>query len=559
MVKAAVFLGCISCLFLLGGCGKSKVPEGDTANATSSQPSTGGAGGSGDMPGASSGQADASSTMDGTSSSAQMGNTQMGGSGYGAGYDASNSGGMVAGYPGSEGGYPGGVAGSPGAMQMPGFGSNESPGGYSGDGYGGSQFGGQFGGQRQAAPKKLTLNERAVVAFKAGNTKRAYALLGASAIQASDEQAAEVSSQYRWAQNRKRPQLGLNIAFGATIKNPQNNPDLAPISSGGANQGSPGMMGMGMGMGMGTGADGSASGTAQKSFEEVAGALGKQLVQALSDKHSESAWSEAFHEHNVGKSGNPSSTGEMGGMGGMSGYGQGGPGGPGGMPTGSGDGYGSMPSGIGMGMGGDPAASPPSRSDVQLPVGFVSIGPCMTYIGVDEKNKLIKKAHREGFDCLVIFEVEISFNRVLNKTLNETSIRVIIPNEVVKDAESIYSSKKLSNLQVATAKAMGKPDGVDEVIQMVVKKTHDKLAMQEIPAALTPEIILKKRIPALIDDKDTSSLERLSEITFYYSKGFIDENEKTESFEKIVGQSGKVLATGSAADKLAAIEKLLEK
>ena len=95
--------------------------------------------------------------------------------------------------------------------------------------------------------------------------------------------------------------------------------------------------------------------------------------------------------------------------------------------------------------------------------------------------------------------------------------------------------------------------------QGILENGVDKLAMQEIPAALTPEIILKKRIPALIEDKDTSSLERLSEITFYYSKGFIDENEKTESFEKIVGQSGKVLATGSAADKLAAIEKLLEK
>ncbi|MEI7459251.1 MAG: hypothetical protein WCK15_07600, partial [Pirellula sp.] len=208
----------------------------------------------------------------------------------------------------------------------------------------------------------------------------------------------------------------------------------------------------------------------------------------------------------------------------------------------------------GMGPGGMPGFSP----DFKLPAGSTPIGPGMTYIGVDESSKLIKKAGQEGYDCLMIFELEIGFNRMLSKANNDTRIKVLVPNEVVKDTEGVFSSKKLNNITALKAKNGGQSDGVDDVVELVVKKTVEKFGLQEIPSTLTVAEV-KKSIATLIDDKDRPVMERLSEINFYYAKGYIDENEKAAAFERIDEKLGATLATGTSSEKLAAIEKLLER
>ena len=180
------------------------------------------------------------------------------GSGYNSGGEGSGSG--EYGY-GSSG--PGGMPGPGGAGGSDAYGYGA--GGIAGGGMGAGGYG-AGGIARRAAPKKLTLKERATAAFQVGNTKRAYTLLEASAIQASDEDASEILSHYRWAQHQERPQLGITIAVGATIKNPLNVPDLAPIGSGAANQNQGGYGGM-EGMAGPGGSDASAG--KKKSFAEV--------------------------------------------------------------------------------------------------------------------------------------------------------------------------------------------------------------------------------------------------------------------------------------------------
>ena len=99
---------------------------------------------------------------------------------------------------------------------------------------------------------------------------------------------------------------------------------------------------------------------------------------------------------------------------------------------------------------------------------------------------------------------------------------------------------------------------MDDVVELVVKKTAEKFGLQEIPSTLTLAEV-KKSIATLIDDKDRPVMERLSEINFYYAKGYIDENEKASAFERIDEKLGSTLATGTSSEKLAAIEKLLER
>jgi len=214
--------------------------------------------------------------------------------------------------------------------------------------------------------------------------------------------------------------------------------------------------------------------------------------------------------------------------------------------------------GAGSGNAGQAFSTTYLAEDIQQKIGATPLAPCLTYIGVDEGSKLLKKATSEGYDALIIFELEIGFNRILTKVTNETRVRVVIPKEVAKETKAIYSSKKLNNLQAAKSKSSGDSDGVEEVIDALMKKVEEGLALKEMPAALTVEIVTKRLIPAIIEEEDESVLSRLSEVNYYYAKGYIDEDAKADAFEKIGSKNGTALATGTEKEKADAVEKLLD-
>ncbi len=469
------------------------------------------------------------------------------------------------------------------------------------------------------------------------------------ALIASDEEAAEVLKHYRWASQRKRPQLGLNIAVGVTVKNPTGQADLSPI--GGPAKGNSNGGGSGFGSGssdFGGGMNGSQPNAGnEKGVAETTGDFGKQLVAAFKEKHESGAWSPAFSEYmlmtaraGIGAGGNNGAFGEgfsngngdfgfsdgnsgemqsgnIGGSGSFQGEemnsgggnrpnsggtnfggppnssgmgksggsepnsGGAGPGGvapaqfqgkggmrpidiDGGAPTSGGPGMGGPgmggPGMGGPGMGGPGMGMPPAfAANAKLPPGSSPLAPCLTFIGVDESNKLIKKASQEGYDGLMLFEVTVGFNRNLGIVVNDTLVRVVQPSSVPKDVKRVYVSKSLNNVQYAKSKAKGDPDGLAETVQKIVRETEEGLALQPLPAALTPEVIATKRVPSLASETEISVIDRLSEVNLYYFKGFIDEKQKADAFEKIAGQAGRTIATGSSTERLASVEKLLER
>ena len=506
-----------------------------------------------------------------------------------------------------------------------------------------------------------TLKDQSVFAFQAGNPKRAFTLMESYALVVSDEEAADILKHYRWASQKKRPQLGLNIAVGVTVKNPTGATDLSPI--GGATQGNGGGFGgsggeFAMGGGMG---GASARVGNEKGLAETTGEFGKQLVAVFKEKHESGAWTPAFSEYSLvtaraggfggggisgafgegfssgngesdfsengnqagfsggmqsgfgsGQSGNGSGNsgfqeGEMnsggnrsssggqnsGGMnsggqnsGGMNSggntsnsAGKGNSGGPGGSLPAQFQGKGGMrPPGEGIGgpgMGGPgmggPAMGGPGMggpgmgfsqafaANMKLPPGSSPLAPCLTFIGVDETNKLMKKASQEGYDGLMLFEVTIGYNQYLQKVTNDTFVRVVQPSSIPKDVKRVYVSKSINNVQFAKSKAKGEPDGLEDTVAKIVRETAEGLALQSLPAALTPEVITTKRIPSLVKETETSVIDRLSEVNLYYYKGFIDEKQKADAFEQIAGQAGRVIASGSPSERLSTIEKLLER
>lgn len=249
---------------------------------------------------------------------------------------------------------------------------------------------------------------------------------------------------------------------------------------------------------------------------------------------------------------------------------------PGGMPGGmpglepTGDGY----SGIsgqggtggegfeGQGFGGTQGQNqlppPPNISkEIRPPEGVTPLAACLHYIGANEQGKLIKKAYEEGYDALLVFEVEIAQNRQTRVVNNTARVKAIIPAESQKEAKIVFSTSELVNVTVARAKTKNQNDGVEDAASRVVKKLVEAIALKDIPDKLTPDAIVSNRIPKLLKEEGLTKLEKLGEINFYYSKGFIDESQRDDFFNKVAGKVASQLMTGSDEEKEEAIEELL--
>ena len=243
---------------------------------------------------------------------------------------------------------------------------------------------------------------------------------------------------------------------------------------------------------------------------------------------------------------------------------------PGGIPgqDPSADGYSGFPGQGGQGFEGQQGFGgmqgqnqlppPPNISkEIRPPEGVTPLAACLHYIGADEQGKLIKKAYEEGYDALLLFEVEIAQNRQTRVVNNSARVKAIIPAETQKEAKIIFSSSELVNVTVAKAKAKNQNDGVEDAANRVIKKLVEAIALKDIPATLTPEAVVSNRIPKLLKEEGLSKLEQLGEINFYYSRGFIDESQRDDFFSKIGGKFAGQLMTGSDEEKEAAIDELL--
>ncbi|MFN8742215.1 MAG: hypothetical protein ACK5YR_19985 [Pirellula sp.] len=243
--------------------------------------------------------------------------------------------------------------------------------------------------------------------------------------------------------------------------------------------------------------------------------------------------------------------------------------GPGGMGPGgmAGDsGFGSAPGmggfGSAPGMGGQAAAMGGARqvidpADVKLEQGIVPLAPCLHYIGSGDAKTLVETAFERGYDVLVIFEVEVTQNRRNNVVTNTALIRCVIPADTPKNVESIVKSKSLVNRDVAQARKKSEDDGIEDVIKSVLRRMGEKVSLQPIPDKLTPEYVTLKRLPAILANEKLSKLCKLSEVNFYYHKGYLDEAQRADFYERIAGDLAEDVLSEDLEQRETAILELL--
>ena len=303
--------------------------------------------------------------------------------------------------------------------------------GFAGSGFAGSGFAGSGAPQNSQNPAgapsipavELTLEDRAVIAFQAGNSPRSYALYQAHSLHVPSDEAQEMIDKYRWDKKRIVPRLGYNFAVGLIVKKTPQVTDLKPIgtalkdltSAGGGRGGPPGLSGgggvpPGLGFEGGGGSDAGGSGAPipagvralpAKELSDAAGNYAAVFVDEFNKAHSEGKWSEAFRDYSYGSPSLPPSLaglsgllsggaagafggGESGGAGGvgLGGFGAGGFGGgaagAGGAPAGYGGG-GPPPGAIGpsgppAGYGGAGGPPPGAVGPSGPPAGYGGAG-----------------------------------------------------------------------------------------------------------------------------------------------------------------------------------------
>ena len=202
--------------------------------------------------------------------------------------------------------------------------------GFAGSGFAGSGFAGSGAPQNSQNPAgapsmpavELTLEDRAVIAFQAGNSPRSYALYQAHSLHVPSDEAQEMIDKYRWDKRRVVPRLGYNFAVGLIVKKTPQVTDLKPIgtalkdltSAGGGRGGPPGLSGgggvpPGLGFEGGGGSDAGGSGAPipagvralpAKELSDAAGNYAAVFVDEFNKAHSEGKWSEAFRDYSFG-------------------------------------------------------------------------------------------------------------------------------------------------------------------------------------------------------------------------------------------------------------------
>lgn len=393
--------------------------------------------------------------------------------------------------------------------------------------------------------------EKAKYAFSIGREPDAYKFALAHALSGAEDSNV-VLDEIQWVKDLASPNSGVTFALGMELKAPAGITDYKPIGSADPNAGGgaggrgmgipePGMMG---GSGMIGGPGGAPAGRKDdpETFSRATGEMGRAFIRMFEERFMEGKFGKLFTDvENVAGSLNPSPAigdEDMGGFGGGS---------AGLAPIGGLEGGMMSPGGRMGGPGGAAAARKPTGIGHRLTPG-------LSYIGTGSMGELKTKATKDGFDCLVFFDVQVEQNKRTGRVTNDTRVQIVS----LKTGKIIGSSKKLNNIEVAKRMEDGQGDGIDSALQVVFSKVDELLILSTMPT-LKPEIA-QKRISDLVNSKQIPTLKALGEVCLFHHLKLINDEEKTSAYELLLeGADGSSLGTGSVEDKRAVLNKLMPK
>jgi hypothetical protein len=359
---------------------------------------------------------------------------------------------------------------------------------------------------------------------------------------------------------RKRPALGVRIAVGVDLDAPSDLSDYRPIGSkqnlpGGGNSGfndsGGGATLSALNRGQSQFSAGSGPMTGLKTLETTAGEMGKYLVRKTQDLFESGDLGMVFtglEDLVVAGSADTggAQTGTMGSPG--SGYPGGGP------PPGSFGGFGEADS-VGSAGGSIPGApAQPARGQAKATVrtNHNRLTPGLTFLGTATTKDLQRKAEKEGFDVLIVFEVKASQNKRSNMISNTCRAKVYGTG----DGKVLMSSKELNNLEVQKKSV---DEEVEKALNPLMTRLKEAIAVKDIPSAITADIIKSKRLATLTSDKEIPVLDSLTELKYWRYREFLNDEELEAAYGSIISPAdAKKLVSGSEDERIAVMKKFVK-
>ena len=416
----------------------------------------------------------------------------------------------------------------------------------------------QGGSAGQVAEKKeMPFQERGKLSFQNGQEEDGFKLTQAF-ILSDHEQGHEYLEQMKWSPLRKRPALGVRIAVGVDLDAPSDLSDYRPIGSkqnlpGGGNStfydSGGGATLSALNRGQSQFSAGSGPVTGLKTLETTAGEMGKYLVRKTQDLFETGDLGTVFNGlDDLVVAGSADTGGAQTGTMGSSGYPGGGAPPPGSFGGGEGDSVGSA----GGSLPGAPAQPAAGQSKSPVRTNHNRLTPGLTFLGSATTKDLQRKAEKEGFDVLIVFEVKVSQNKRSNMISNTCRAKVYGTG----DGKVLMSSKELNNLEVQKKSV---DEEVEKALNPLMTRLKDAIAVKDIPSAITADIIKSKRLATLTSDKAIPVLDSLTELKFWRYKEFLNDEELEAAYGSILSAAdAKKLVSGSEDERIAVMKKFVK-
>ncbi len=393
-----------------------------------------------------------------------------------------------------------------------------------------------------APPEEADYLSKAKYAFAIGKEKVGEQYLIAELL-SNDATAQGLLQQIRWSPGAKRPSSTIRFAVGVDLKAPSAIQDYRPIGrtqfAQQANQG--GGMGGGSEMGMpgGGGPGGSSGQGAQKTFGDLTGRFGEELVKSFESAWDNGSFGTVFKDVETIEPVNRAAQGFNNGMGGMNGMMMSSEGGmPGGFAPGMAP---------GMGAAGQPAAPTDAAARMRATPGKVIV-PGLLYLGTGNQSELAGKAETEGVDFIFLFDVDVKPGRML---VNDTRLKLIS----VKDQAPLGATSTLNNNKVDKDMALkGDSDDVAKQLTNLFRKV-DTIKLTDMPKI--PTAAAQARIKSLIEKKPKDILPVLMEIKLFHSLGSLSDEDRDGAYQLAAGGNGIAFSKGTAEDREFVLNPLL--
>jgi cytochrome c len=415
-------------------------------------------------------------------------------------------------------------------------------------------------GGEVAQPTEVPFQERGKLSFQNGHEEDGFKLTQAF-ILSDPDQGEEYLENMKWSPLRKRPALGVRIAVGVDLDAPSDLSDYRPIGSkqnlpGGGNAGfndsGGGATLSALNRGGSQFSANSGPVTGLKTIETTTGEMGKYLVRMTQDMFDSGDLGTLFtglEDLVVAGSADTggAQTGTMG-FPGSGGY----PGGGGSSPPPGSFGEADSVGSAGGSVPGAPPSSAPRQSKSAVRTNHNRLTPGLTFLGTATTKELQRKAEKEGFDVLIVFEVKVSQNKRSNMISNTCRAKAFATGE----GKVLSSSKELNNLEVQKKSV---DEEVEKALNPFMARLKEAIAVKDIPPAITADIIKSKRLASLTSDKAIPVLDSLTELKFWRYKQFLNDEELEAAFGAILSPAdAKKLVSGSEDERIAVMKKFVK-